>query len=210
MQLNPIKYLVKFIFIITFSTTVVAQTKNSPKAEIDILGGYYNQDGEHSAVEGGIGTQELQSVIGGINVKVTRDSSNSYSWNLGVDGYSSASTDQIDKTAASQSSASASDTRKHISVTYTRTTKNKHKISPTFSFSKEWDVTSLSGKLQWTKSINNDNSTFSLSAEYYNDKWLLIYPTEIGRRPEYEPQGENRYDSDYRHTFVTSFSYSQV
>lgn len=188
----------------------MSQVENMPKVKVDIMAGYYEQEGEHSAVEGGIGTQELTSTEGGININLITDTLNTYNLNLGIDGYSSASTDQIDKTAASKSSASAHDNRPHFSITYTRNLKKKQTVSPKFSFSKEFDVSSLSGGLKWTKSFNKENTAISFAGEYFHDTWLLIYPSEIAKRDEFQPISGNRFDSDVRHTYIASFSFSQI
>ncbi len=193
-------------------TIIDLQNKNIKKVEIDIFAGYYGQDGEHSAVEGGIGTQKLDASESFIFIHVVNDSVNSYDLNIGVDAYSSASSDKIDKyeTRASYvSSASSSDVRPNFNVKYTRKIK-KHSISPKFAFSHEFDVNSISGGLDYSYLFNKENTELSLSYEFFYDTWKLIYPTEIANLPGYEVEGNERFDTDIRNTSAISFVYSQV
>lgn len=188
------------------------QNNNIKKVEVDFFAGYYEQDGEHSAVEGGIGTQELTASEYFLFIHVVPDSVNSYNVNIGIDAYSSASTDKIDKyeTKASYiSSASASDVRPNFNLKYSRKIKN-HTISPKFAFSNEFDVTSISAGINYSYSFNNNNSELSFGFDYFHDTWLLIYPTEMTNRPQYKVQGSERFDSDIRKTLAYSFVYSQV
>lgn len=185
---------------------------NIKKTEIDFFVGYYEQDGEHSAVEGGIGTQELTAIETFLFIHIVPDSVNSYDINLGIDAYTSASTDKIDKyetSASFISSASASDVRPNFNLKYSRKIKN-HTISPKFAFSHEFDVNSISAGFNYSFLFNKDNSEFSFGFDYFHDTWLLIYPTEMINRPQYKVQGTDRFDSDIRRTRAYSFVYSQV
>ncbi len=219
----------KLIIILAFVSSVLyAQTDsenakftesdndNIKKVEIDFFAGYYEQDGEHSAVEGGIGSQKLNALESFLFIHVVTDSVNSFNVNLGIDAYTSASSDKIDKYTSSASyisSASSSDVRPNFNLKYSRKIKN-HTISPKFSFSHEFDVTSVSAGLDYSFSFNNDNTELALGFDYFYDTWLLIYPAELRHRPEYTYQGsggdDDRYGTDVRKTGALSFSYSQV
>lgn len=65
--------------------------------EVNILFDYYQQDGNHSPVTGGIGTEKLDCIAPSIVVNVPFDSVNKVGATWGVDYYSSASCNNIDR-----------------------------------------------------------------------------------------------------------------
>ena len=73
---------------------------------MNLVSGYYNQDGNHSAVTGGIGTQKLNDVSNIIDLKFVKwdAANNKYSWNfeLGVDHHTAASQAYVSKSGASR------------------------------------------------------------------------------------------------------------
>src|SRR5690242_11177388 len=117
--------------------------------EANFVSSYYNQDGNNSAVTGGIGTEKLTDFATTIDVKFSRydfyKRKHTISGELGIDVYSSASSDKIDPNTIS--SASSGDVRVYPSLTYAIT--NEHKgstVSGTGSFSAEYEYTSIGGK----------------------------------------------------------------
>jgi Protein of unknown function (DUF3570) len=72
--------------------------------EANLVTSYYSQDGNHSAVTGGIGTEKLKDFANTFDLKLTKWTSNtkqhSIGFELGVDTYSSASSDKIDPSTA--------------------------------------------------------------------------------------------------------------
>ena len=71
------------------------QEENAKPIEVDFLINYYQQDGNHSAVTGGEGTEELTNAAPMIIVNIPIGDNN-LSLNGGIDVYSSASSDNID------------------------------------------------------------------------------------------------------------------
>ena len=63
--------------------------------EIDFLLNYYDQDGEHSAVTGGKGTEELSNIGTKIIMNIPHGENKSYNISLNADSYTSASSDEI-------------------------------------------------------------------------------------------------------------------
>src|SRR5881398_1415028 len=63
--------------------------------EVDFVSGYYHQNGDNSAVTGGIGTEKLSDFANTIDLKMTKYKTPSlaHHWNfeIGVDHYTSAS-----------------------------------------------------------------------------------------------------------------------
>ena len=68
--------------------------------EANLVTSYYSQDGNHSAVTGGIGTERLKDFANTFDLKWSKWSSNKHQHTigleLGIDSYSSASSDKID------------------------------------------------------------------------------------------------------------------
>ena len=85
--------------------------------EVNILGSYYSQDGNHSAVTGGLGTEELTDITPAVVVIIPVDSTKQWSFSGGADFISSASTDNIDFNVSSDS---RNDLRYHLDVSYTK------------------------------------------------------------------------------------------
>lgn len=185
--------------------------------DVNFLFNYYEQDGEHSPVTGGIGTEKLECAAPLTQVVVPYDSVNVISVNLGVDYYTSASCDRIDRfvsSASSQfiSSASSDDLRAHFDFDYSKMNFEKHNDKGMmFGFSHEFDVNSFSTGLHYSKSDTNENKQISLRGTMYYDIWKLIYPGEIRDGTEFRyGNEENDYDLDRRITSTLSMSYSQV
>ena len=177
------------ILLIIASITVKAQeqdsifTKKSVKStQIDILFSYYEQDGNHSAVTGGIGTEKLSVYLNKLNITHAIDSFNTVLLEGGIDIISSASTDNIDMVV---SSASAEDNRLWVSIGYQRSLKNKRQIigvKPSFSL--ESDYLSL-GIMAWWNSRNElNNWRYGITAQYFADDLRWGRLNEKYRRPE--------------------------
>jgi len=154
---------------------------NTNEIEANFLSSYYNQDGNNSAVTGGIGTEALTDFANVFIINVPIDSINSVSLFAGADSYTSASSDNIDSNV---SSASMEDTRGYGTLSYNR--KNL-KRSETYGiragFSKEFDYQSFSTGLSYTKEWNEGNTELNFTGQAFFDKWLgqehsteLIYP----------------------------------
>ena len=158
------------------------------KTEIDIVYGHYLQEGNHSAVTGGIGTEELVVYSPNISLKKYKGQ-HIAGLNAGIDVISSASADNID---AVMSSASELDARTYTNFFYGRNTKNNKAIVKAGSgFSIESDYFSLLANAGLEYS-NKKNSTYLAEAKVYFDdlRWgrlskglfnpvELIYPAEL-------------------------------
>ena len=179
---------------------------NKPEAEIDFLANYYTQDGDFGAPQGGIGTEQLDNLAGVIYVNVPLDSNSAVAVAGGVDYYSSASTDRIDRQL---STASASDVRGYGSVTYTeRRLATGRSYRATLGYSQEYDVTSFSAALGFSQEWDSGQNELSLTAQALRDDWQLIYPVEFRRRNP--PSWRGPLDTDIRETYVLSAVYSRI
>ena len=92
------------VFSLFISTIAFAQKDNSSvefkkrvleSAEVDFLASYYNQDGSHSAVSGGIGSEKLTDVTSNIVVAMPLNDDDVLTVDLGISAYSSASSSNI-------------------------------------------------------------------------------------------------------------------
>ena len=161
--------------------TATKMKPNLREIDANFLSGYYVQDGNNSAVTGGIGTEKLTDFSNVFIVNVPLDSVNSIGIFAGADTYTSASTDNIDSNV---SSASYQDTRGYGTLSYNRKNLKKASIyGVRAGYSKEYDYQSLSTGVSYSKEWNNGNTELNLTGQAFFDTWLgkensnqLIYP----------------------------------
>ena len=177
---------------------------------IDIIGGYYQQDGTHGAVEGGRGTEHLTDVPPAIIVNIPLDTVSRLTANVGADFYASASTDRID---FALSTPSAHDVRVHGDFGYSR----EHRAKGTIwgvgaGVSKEYDYLSFNVAGSFAKTSRDGNRQLSLAGQVFMDQVTLITPIELrdGYIPGSTNRGKYKYGSDTRQTYNLTASYSQV
>jgi len=174
--------------------------------EINLVSSYYQQDGNNSSVTGGIGTEKLTDISNTIDVRFFKydKAGIKHNWDVevGIDHYSSASSDQIDLQA--NSSASSSDNRFYPSVTYSRENEAKgQSLSFGLSSSTEYDYQSFGGTIGYSKQTKNKNGEFIAKFQTYLDQVKMILPIEL-RGPD-SPTG-----TEARNTFAGSLGYSQI
>lgn len=179
--------------------------------EINFVSGYYHQNGDHSPVTGGIGTEKLTDIATTIEIKLLRydqhDLKHDINLELGIDHYTSASSDKIDPHTIS--SASHADTRIYPSIGYTITNEKKgNAISFSGSYSHEFDYQSIGAGVGFTKTSKNKNRDFTVKLQAYLDNLKVILPVEL--RTGSQGRGENSYPSAGRNSFSSSFIFSQV
>ncbi len=183
--------------------------------EVNIVSAYYNQDGNNSAVTGGIGTEKLIDFANTIDIQVSTVNKNAHKhtflFEFGVDHYTSASSDKIDP--HSISSASKSDTRIYPSLHWTNSNiKTGNAFGITASYSHEFDYRSFGGAMNFTKVSKDKNQQFDIRLQAFLDTWKVILPVEL-RPPGYGSgsEGDNRpVDYKPRNSFSAFFGFSQV
>ena len=152
---------------------------NKPGTQVDFLANYYSQDGDFGAVQGGRGTEELDNIAGITVVTVRLDSNSAIGASAGVDYYSSASTDRIDRQL---STASSSDVRAYANVAYTERQLGRGRTYRVAAgFSREYDYTSVNGAVGVTQEWDRGAQEVTVSAQAFADRWRLIYPIEFRR-----------------------------
>ena len=193
------------------STTDSSAYKNKKlkTSEINFITSYYHQDGDLSPVTGGIGTEKLSDIATTFELKLNKyDNKNrrhDVSFELGIDHYTSASSDNIDPHAVS--SASRADTRIYPSASYTITNEQKgNAISFNGSFSNEFDYTSIGGGVGFTKTSKDKNTEFNIKLQAYLDHLKVILPIELRTATQGR---DNNYPSAARNSYSSSFTFSQ-
>jgi hypothetical protein len=184
------------------------QSRKLKTDEINLVSSYYNQNGDHAAVTGGIGSQQLTDIANVFDIKLTKYDrklrKHSFDVEVGIDHYTSASSDQIDLKA--NSSASHADTRIYPSLTWTMENEQKgNTLTEGASFSKEFDYISRGANLGFSKKTKDRNGELSVKVQTYFDQVKLVTPVELRNNP-----GDKHYGSANRTTIAGSLSWTQV
>jgi hypothetical protein len=195
--------LVSSLFLKAQKTDSVFKKKIIDKTEIDIFYSHYNQDGNNSAVTGGIGTEKLTVYAPSIKIVRTKKN-NSYSFKGGADIISSASTDNIDFV---MSSASRLDMRSHVNIGYAHDfSKKRILVKAATGLSIESDYLSLPVNFGTTYTSRDKMQIFNCDFQFYFDdlRWgrlnenyhrpvRLIYPSELRYKTWFETYKRNSY-----------------
>ncbi|ABQ06770.1 DUF3570 domain-containing protein [Flavobacterium johnsoniae] len=175
--------------------------------EVNLVSSYYKQDGNNSAVTGGIGSEHLTDIANTIDVKLVKYGQtgikHTFDIEAGIDHYTSASSDRIDLSA--NSSASSSDNRFYPSLMYLRENEQKGRtIGIGVSSSTEFDYQSFGANISFSQKTRDRNGEFTAKFQTFIDQLKLIAPLEL-RSP-----GSEGYDTAGRNTFAGTLSYSQI
>jgi Protein of unknown function (DUF3570) len=187
--------------------------------EINLVSSYYHQNGVHSAVTGGVGSELLTDISNTFDLQLSKKDKKNRIHRFGVDAgfdyYTSASSDQIDQYTTT--SPSYDDHRFYPSVFWSvNNPKTGNTFGASVSTSKEWDYKSYGAGLSFAKSFNENNTEFSAKANIFLDKWMMILPVEL--RPDDYPSGTRSSLPDFkaknlinpRNTFNLALSLSQI
>ena len=184
--------------------------------EVNFVSGYYHQNGNNSAVTGGIGTENLTDFANTLDVQLSKltgnGHKNTYTFELGIDHYTSASSDKIDP--YSISSASRQDTRIYPSLNWTNSNeKTGNAFGFTASYSHEFDYQSKGLGFNLTRVSKDKNTQFDFKLQAFLDTWKVILPVEL-RPPGYGSgsghDDRNPVPNKPRNSFSAAFSLSQV
>ncbi|OYQ38061.1 hypothetical protein CHU92_06845 [Flavobacterium cyanobacteriorum] len=176
--------------------------------EIDLVSSYYRQNGNNAVVTGGIGSEKLTDISNIIDLNLVKYGENgikhNYNIEVGVDHYTSASSDRVDLQA--NSSASSSDTRFYPSLNYIRENEQKGTtLGVGLSSSTEYDYQSFGGNISYAKKTNDRNGEFTARLNVFLDQVKMVAPIELRNDPDTKASGNSA-----RNTFAGSLSYSQV
>ncbi len=185
------------------------QSKKLKLEEINLVSSYYTQDGNNAAVTGGIGSQKLTDIANVFDVKLTKYDSrarkHTFGLEVGIDHYTSASSDKIDLQA--NSSASHADTRIYPSLSWSVENEKKGTtFSLGLSSSTEFDYQSFGGNISFSTKTKDRSGEFTAKLQTYLDQVTLIQPVELRTNNiDHEQNG-----GAARNTFAGSLSYSQI
>lgn len=191
--------------------TTAYKSRTLKLEEVNLVSSYYSQSGNNSAVQGGIGSEKLNDIANVLDVKFIRydkrQRKHTLTGEVGVDHYTSASSDRIDLKA--NSSASSSDTRVYPSASWSMENEAKgNTIGLNASASFEFDYTSVGLGAGFNKKSKDRNREMAIKVQAYIDRVSVISPVELrtggGRRDE------DDYPTAARNSFSASLSYSQV
>lgn len=200
------------------------KSKRLSVEEVNLISSYYHQDGNHSPITGGIGSEKLNDYANIIELKLVKYSKNNDNLKhnigieMGVDHFTSASTSKISTSSAS-SSVSGNDTRFYPTLSYAATNEKKgFTIGGDYAFSKQFNYISNGLGISFSKISKDENREFSVKANVYLDKISLVYPSELvpvtthsnSHASEDDDDHKSKYPKRSRNTFNTSFVYSQV
>lgn len=180
-------------------------------SEASIVSSYYSQDGNNAAVTGGIGTEKLTDISNHFTIQLKKVDKkwrkHTIEGDLGIDHYTSASSDRIDLKA--NSSASYTDLRVYPSLNWTVENEKKgSSFGAGGSFSYEFDYVSVGGQVNASKKSKDKNRELGIKLFTFLDNLKLIYPVEL-RTGIFIPRDDD-YPMASRNTFGTSLSYTQI
>ncbi|MGQ1945762.1 DUF3570 domain-containing protein [Geofilum sp. OHC36d9] len=202
--------------------------------EVDFIDSYYSQDGDNSAVGGGIGTEELIDGAGSIVISIPLNDDDILTIDGSISAYSSASSSNInpfdgDKPAdpyQASSGASSSDLWSNATISYSHSSDDRNQIwSTKLSASNEFDYSSFGFGGSYAKLFNEKNTELGIHANMYLDTWHPIYPVELDGGSNKHPFNINAYtitgnanyspsfepfDNKGRNSYALGISFSQI
>ena len=148
--------------------------------EIDFVTSYYGQTGDHSAVTGGIGTEQVTDIANSLTLNLVWQNKpqkkNTLAIGLGFDYHSAASQAYVSKTGAS----SPNGTRLYPSLDWTlENTKTGTSFGLGTYYSGEYNYQSLGADFHFSQKTADKNGEFSAKFQGYFDRVKLIYPSEL-------------------------------
>ena len=147
--------------------------------EANLVSGYYNQNGDHSAVTGGIGTQKLNDVANIFDLQFVKwnEANNKYTWTaeLGVDHHTAASQAYVSQSGASQKGG----TRIYPSINWQVEKDNGFTFGLGAGISNEYNYHSFNTNFLIGKTSKNKNTEISLKGQAFFDQVTLIEPSEL-------------------------------
>jgi len=204
-------------------TTVTFKKRVLESTEVDFMLSYYNQDGVHSSVSGGIGSEKLTDIASNIVVAIPMNDDDILTIDAGISAYTSASSSNINPYDSknptpwqSSSGASEQDALVSLVANYSHSSDDRNFIwNADVSFSNEYDYTSIGFGGGISKLFNDKNSEVSVKVNAYLDQWRPIYPGELrnGNFSSYNPLFSPNFvawDSTARNSYSASISFSQV
>ena len=195
--------------------------------EVELLYSYYTQIGEHAAVTGGEGTEQLSDMTPTIIVNVPIGESDVLTVDGGVSAYSSASSSNINPFDGNRpaspwvesSGPSKSDMLSYFHPSYTHSSNDRNDIvSVNAAVSSEFDYFSVGFGAGYSRLWNQKNTEFGIKGQVFLDTYKPQYPFEL-REGFYDNsiQGNGTYTPDFsefiglkRNSYSLSLNFSQI
>jgi len=178
--------------------------------EANLVSSYYHQDGNNAAVTGGIGSERLTDLSNSFELRLgkldKKNRKHTFDFELGIDHYTSASSDKIDPKTVS--SASSGDTRLYPSFNWSVENNKGTTLGAGLSLSSEFDYKSIGMNVLVAQKTRNKSGELSLKLQAYLDKLKLILPVEL--RSGSNPEEQDDYPTASRNSFSGSLAYSQI
>lgn len=163
--------------------------------EVNFVTSYYSQDGNHSAVTGGIGTEQLTDFANHLELKLVGVSDwgikHTINAGMGIDHHTAASQKYISATGAS----SPDGTRFYPSINWTAENEDKgYEYGLGTIYSKEYNYNSfaLDGHFAIKNKLGGD---LTIKGSAYFDQVKMIYPSELaasmGSNGSVQPYDQN-------------------
>ncbi|MBZ5858711.1 DUF3570 domain-containing protein [Flavihumibacter profundi] len=159
-----------------------ADTLYDPKPlrldEINLVSSYYTQEGNHSAVMGGLGNEHVVDFANGLELKFVgwdmAHNKHTLSGEIGFDHHTAASAAYVSKTGASNTNG----TRFYPSLNYTVENIKGNSFGFGTYFSTEYNYKSFGLEAHATRKISSNTEINGKISNFF-DKVTLIYPSEL-------------------------------
>lgn len=213
--------------------TVIYNPKPLRLEEINLVSSYYQQEGNHSAVMGGIGNEHVVDLSNGLDLKFVGwdgdHNKHTLSLEMGFDHHTAASSAYVSKTGAS----STQGTRIYPAINWTMENDKGNAFGLGAYYSSEYNYKSIGLDVHLTHKFNS-NTEFNAKVSGFFDRVKQIYPSELipNTTVTTTPSGPTYYTtasgrtvalgsgaseeakrsipSNPRNTFTASFSLAQI
>lgn len=194
--------------------------------ETNIVSSYYTQDGNHSAVTGGIGTEKVTDISNGIDLKFVGSDVKGHKYTLttglGIDHHTAASSAYVNKSGASKTGG----TRVYPSINFSSENKKGSVMGIGIYYSSEYNYKSFALDASYSKKIGSGGELSTKISGYF-DQVKLITPSELipvtpastvttvtsasgGGYSGGGHDGKASIPSSPRYTYTGSVSYAQI
>ncbi len=183
--------------------------------EVNLVSSYYSQNGDHSAITGGIGTERVVDLSNGLDVTLVgwdaQQRKNTLVMGLGIDHHSSASSAYVSKTGASKTGG----LRVYPSLDWTIENEKKGTARGVGLYlSEEYNYSSFGVNAMYSKKTKN-NGEFTGKLTGYFDRVKMIYPSEFVQVATVTAassggESKSKIPTNPRVTGTASLSFSQV
>lgn len=215
-------------------STQVYKKRVLESTEVEFMASLYMQDGDHAAVSGGKGTEQLVDFAPAIVLSIPLSADEVLTIDAGVSAYTSASSSNVNpydarETASpfqASSGASKSDVWWGVNSTYSHSSDDRNTIwTATLAVAAEYDYRSFGVGGSYARLFNEKNTELSIKGHAYFDSWSLIEPYELrggdggnsGLLSRYTVTGNPNYNPSYipiengnRNSYSVGLGFSQI